>query len=175
MRLRQRAAEDREILGEDEDRAAIDSAPAGHHAIAGDPALLHAEIVGAVFDEHAELLEGPLVENEIDALARGQLATLVLRLDPGLPATLAGDVTAAFELFENFLQGDLPLRRAYSEPGLSVKIDRIRAAMFSARISSDASERFERLSTSNVDTAITVPSSTEAASTVIFAELWLLS
>ena len=45
MRLRQRAAEHGEILGEDEDRAAVDRAPAGDDAVAGDLlALVHAEV-----------------------------------------------------------------------------------------------------------------------------------
>ena len=36
VRLRQRAAEHGEVLGEHEDRAAVDRAPAGDHAVAGD-------------------------------------------------------------------------------------------------------------------------------------------
>jgi hypothetical protein len=61
-------------------------------------------------------------------------------------------------------------RLIYSEPALSVKIDRMRAEMFSARISSLASALFDRLRTLNELTAMTVPSSTEAASTVTLAE-----
>jgi hypothetical protein len=56
-----------------------------------------------MFDEHVELLEGSLVEEEVDALARGQLATLVLSLDTRLAAAKAGDAAAAFQFFENFL------------------------------------------------------------------------
>ena len=84
VRLRQRAAEHGEILGEDEHAAAVHRAPAGDHAVAGDLGLLHAEIVGAVLDEHVELLERVLVHQELDALARGQFAALVLRLDAAL-------------------------------------------------------------------------------------------
>jgi hypothetical protein len=51
----------------------------------------------------------------------------------------------------------------------------MRAEIFSARISSLAAALLERLRTLNELTAITVPSSTEAASTVIFAAVWLLS
>ena len=80
----QRAAEHREVLGEQIDRAAVDRAPAGDDAVAGDLLLLHAEIGGAVLDEHVELLERALVEQQLDALARGQLAALVLRLDARL-------------------------------------------------------------------------------------------
>ena len=48
--------------------------------------LLHAEVDAAVLDEHVELLERALVEQQLDALARGQLAALVLRLDALLAA-----------------------------------------------------------------------------------------
>lgn len=103
MRLRQRAAEDGEVLGEDEHGAAIDRAPTGDDAVAGDTALVHAEIGGAVFDEHVELLEGTFVEEEVDALARRQLAALVLGVDTRLAAAEAGNVAAPFQFFENFL------------------------------------------------------------------------
>ena len=87
---RERAAEHGEILGEDEDGAAVDRAPAGDHAVAGDLGLLHAEVVGAVLDEHVELLERALVEQQLDALARGELAALVLGLDARLAAARRG-------------------------------------------------------------------------------------
>ncbi|XUJ34502.1 hypothetical protein ACQ5SK_47595 [Bradyrhizobium japonicum] len=38
-----------------------------------------------MLDEHVELLERSLVEQELDALARGQLAAGVLRFDALLP------------------------------------------------------------------------------------------
>jgi len=44
MRLRQRAAEHGKVLGEDKDAAAVHRAPAGDHAVAGDLALVHAEV-----------------------------------------------------------------------------------------------------------------------------------
>ena len=90
MRLAERAAEHGEVLGEQIDRAAVDRAPAGDHAVAGDLGLLHAEVGGAVLDEHVELLERALVEQQFDALARGQLAALVLGVDAGLAAAQAG-------------------------------------------------------------------------------------
>ena len=103
VRLRQRAAEHGEVLGEDEDAAAIDGAPAGDHAVAGDLGVFHAEVVGAVLDEHVELLEGVLVHQELDALARGQFAALVLRLDAPHPAAAACAVAALFELVDDVL------------------------------------------------------------------------
>ena len=74
VRLRQRAAEHREVLGENIDDAAVDGAPAGDHAVAGDFGLLHAEVVAAVLDIHVELLEGVLVDQQLDALAGGEFA-----------------------------------------------------------------------------------------------------
>ena len=52
--------------------------------------LFHAEIGAAVLDEHVELLERALVEQQLDALARGQLAAGVLRLDALLAAAELG-------------------------------------------------------------------------------------
>jgi hypothetical protein len=52
---------------------------------------------GAVFDEHVEFLERPLVEQQLDALAGGQLALAVLRLDALLAAAQFGACTTRFE------------------------------------------------------------------------------
>ena len=84
--LAQGAAEHGEVLGEDEDRAAVDRAPAGDHAVAGDLGLLHAEIGAAVLDEHVEFLERVVIEQQLDALARGELALGVLRRNALLAA-----------------------------------------------------------------------------------------
>ncbi len=65
--------------------------------------LLHAEFGGAVFDEHVELLERALVEQEFDALAGGQLAALVLRLDALLPAAELRLGAPLFQPVENVL------------------------------------------------------------------------
>src|SRR5206468_9428661 len=48
VRLRERAAEHGEVLGKREHGAAIDGAPAGDDAVAGDLRLLHAELARAV-------------------------------------------------------------------------------------------------------------------------------
>ena len=90
VRLRQRAAEHGEVLGEHVDDAAVDGAPAGDDAVAGDLGLLHAEVGAAVLDVHVELLEGALVHQQLDALARGELAALVLGIDARLPAAEPG-------------------------------------------------------------------------------------
>ena len=89
MGLAERAAEHGEILAEGEDEAAIDQAVAGDHAVARDLLLLHAEIVAAVLDEHVPLLEGAGIEQQLQPLARGELALLVLLLDALLAAALA--------------------------------------------------------------------------------------
>ena len=65
--------------------------------------LLHAEVAGAVLDEHVELLERALVEQELDALAGGELAALVLRLDARRPAAQAGLLAALFQPVEDVL------------------------------------------------------------------------
>ena len=100
-----RSAEDREILGENIDRAAVDRAPAGHHAVAGDLGRLHAEVVAAVLDEHVELLEGVVVEQEFDALAGGELALGVLRCDALLAAAEACAIAAGVQLGEDVFHG----------------------------------------------------------------------
>ncbi len=86
MRLRERAAEHGEILGEHKRFAAVDGAPAGDDAVTRNLGLLHAEFGRAVFDEHVEFLKTALVEQEFDAFPRRQLAAGVLRLDALLAA-----------------------------------------------------------------------------------------
>ncbi len=55
--------------------------------------------------EHVELFERPVVEQEFDALARGELAALVLGLEPLLTATEAGLGATLLQLLENVLHG----------------------------------------------------------------------
>ena len=118
MRLAKRAPEDGEILGEDEHRAAVDRAPAGHHPVAWNLGLLHAEIVAAVLDEHVEFLERVVIEQEFDALARGELALGVLRRDALLAAAEAGAVAAGVEAGEDVLHLQSPgcFRRSVARP-----------------------------------------------------------
>ncbi len=108
MGLGQRPAEHGEVLGEDVGDAAVDGAPAGDHAVARDLVPLHAEIGAAVLDIHVELLEGAFVEQEVEALARGELAATVLGLDALGAAAGAGFVAANLELFQDFLHGRSP-------------------------------------------------------------------
>jgi hypothetical protein len=112
MRLRQRAAEDGEILGEEENGAAVDGTPAGDDAVAGNLLLLHAEIGRAMLDEHVEFLEGAFVEEDLDALARGEFAAGVLGVDARLAAALARDLAPALEFLQHVLHGAVSLSSA---------------------------------------------------------------
>src|SRR5271170_1991471 len=56
-----------------------------------------------MLDEHVELFERVLVHQKLDALARGQFAALVLRLDAPRPAAAARAGAAFFELVNNIL------------------------------------------------------------------------
>ena len=103
VRLGERAAEDGEVLAEDEDQAAVHRAVAGDHAVAGDALLGHAEIDAAVLDEHVGLFERAGVEQELQPLARGELAALVLRLDATRAAAHARTLALGLELLQNFL------------------------------------------------------------------------
>ena len=51
--------------------------------------FVHAEIVAAVLDEHVPFLEGAGIEQQLQPLARGELALGVLLLDALLAAALA--------------------------------------------------------------------------------------
>ena len=92
VRLGQRAAEHGEVLREQEDRAAVDGAVAGDHAVAQDLVVAEAEVGRAVGDQLVELDEAVGVAEQRHPLARGQLAGLVLARDargaPRLPCLL---------------------------------------------------------------------------------------
>ena len=73
--------------------------------------LVHAEIGRAVLDEHVELLERVLVHQQLDALARGQLAALVLRIDARLPAAEPRVRAPRFQLFQDVFHSRQPRDR----------------------------------------------------------------
>ena len=102
-RSRERAAEDGEVLGEDEDQPAIDGAAAGDHAIARDLVLAHAEVLALVDHEAIGLAKGPRVDQQLDALARGELAGLVLALDALGSAPLQRALVQLVELLDFLL------------------------------------------------------------------------
>ncbi|GAB3622620.1 hypothetical protein GCM10027418_07020 [Mariniluteicoccus endophyticus] len=79
--LGERPAEHREVLSEDGDAAAVDLAEAGDDAVPGEVLVGHAEVVDVVGGQRAEFLEGALVEQDRQALARGQFPFRVLLVD----------------------------------------------------------------------------------------------
>lgn len=87
--LAEGAAEDPEVVRVDEDRAALDRAPAGDDTVGVVLLRLQAEADGAVAPQLLDLAEGTRVEQQLDALARRQLALRVLGL--------GGTVTRATE------------------------------------------------------------------------------
>ncbi len=62
-----------------------------------------------MLDEHVELLERALVEQQFDALARGQFAALVLGLDARLAAAEAGLFPPLFQPVEDVLHVPCPI------------------------------------------------------------------
>jgi len=74
VRAAERAAQLREVLGEDGGQAPVDRAEAGDHAVALYVLVLDAEIGAAGLHQQAELLEGALVHEVGYPLAGGQLA-----------------------------------------------------------------------------------------------------
>ena len=79
--LRQRAAEDREVLRVDEDLPAIDAPVAGDDGVAVEALPVGAELGRAMDDQRFQLGEAALVEEDVEAFAGGQLSPRVLRLD----------------------------------------------------------------------------------------------
>ena len=90
MHLAERSAEHGEILGVDRHPAAVDLAESGDHAIAGKALIGHAEVGEAVGGQGSQLLEGTLIKQNGQPLARSHLALGVLGLDTRTAATLQG-------------------------------------------------------------------------------------
>ena len=104
-RLRQRAAEHREVLREDVDEPAVDAAVPGDDAVAVELLRLEPEVGGAVHDEAVELDERAFVEQQVEPLARGELALFVLRLEARLAAALLRLGAPPLEQLELFSHG----------------------------------------------------------------------
>src|SRR3546814_417720 len=112
MRLAERAAEHREVLAEHEHQPAVHGPPAGHHAVARDLLLGHPEIRGAVLHEHVPFLERAGIEQQVDTLAGGQLALLVLGLDPLRTTAQSGAVAHVLEPLDDVLHVGPPGKTA---------------------------------------------------------------
>ena len=78
--------------------------------------------MAAVLDVHVELLEGVLVHEQLDALARGQLAALVLGVDARLPAAEPRLRPPPLQLVQHFFHGRCPrqARRVLSAHSMAV-------------------------------------------------------
>ena len=96
--FRERSAEDGEVLREGVDHAAVDAAVAGDDAVARDDLIGHPEIEAAMRDELVDLFEGARVEQQLDALARRQLAGRALPLEPFFSAAKLGPPFQLVEL-----------------------------------------------------------------------------
>ena len=105
MRLRQGPAEHGEILAEHEDETPVDGAVANDHAVAGNLGVVHAEVGAAVFDEHVPFFKAVCVQQHFDALAGGELALFMLRINAPLAAAQAGGFALFLKLFEDFFHG----------------------------------------------------------------------
>src|SRR5262249_38322922 len=110
--LGQRPAKDREVLGEYVDGPAVNASGASDDPIAGDALLVHVEVMALVDDEPIELRERALVEEELEPLARGLLAGLVLAPDSLGSSRQLGREVAAAELVESLLEGHTLLQNS---------------------------------------------------------------
>jgi hypothetical protein len=98
--LRQRAAEHREILREDVDQPTVHATVAGDHAVAQILLLVEAEIGSAVGDEAVDLHEAAGIEQQVEPLARAELALLVLLRDAVGATALFGEGLLVVQLIE---------------------------------------------------------------------------
>jgi hypothetical protein len=99
VRFRQRPAEDGEVLRERVDRPAVHAPLPRDHAVARDDLLVHAEVAAPVRDELVDFLEAAGIEQQVDPLARRELARFVLAAQPVLAAS---ELRAALEVLEIF-------------------------------------------------------------------------
>src|SRR5690606_18597320 len=101
MGLGERATQNGEVLAEDIDLTAVDGAPAGDNAIAGDLLFGHAEVGRAVGDEHIVFFEAAFVEQHFDTLTCRQLALGMLGVNTALAAAKARLGAPLLQLFQN--------------------------------------------------------------------------
>ncbi len=99
--LRQRSADDGEVLREREHLASVDQTVTGDDAVARHDLGLHAEVAAPVRHQLVELLERLRIEQQLDALARGHLARGVLLFDP---LGAAAELGAALQVRERFVR-----------------------------------------------------------------------
>jgi len=78
----------------------VDEAVTGDESVAVDDLVLHTEVVRAVADQLAGFCESVFVEQQVDALAGGEFALLVLAGAAFLATSGIGRGVAAAEFFE---------------------------------------------------------------------------
>src|SRR6185312_6385110 len=93
-----RAGHHGEVVGGDAAGATVDVAPAGDHAVGGRLDVVHRALGEVRAAVEAELDEAALVDQQVDALAGGELAALVLLGDLLLTTGEAGGGAALVEL-----------------------------------------------------------------------------
>jgi hypothetical protein len=86
--LAKRPAEASEVFCENHDVPAIDRSPAGDDRIAERTLVFDSKTLALVPDEGVDFLERTLVDQKLDALARRQLASVVLTIDGPLIVSL---------------------------------------------------------------------------------------
>ena len=107
-----RAAEDGEILREDEHQPAVDGARSGDDAVAGDALLGHAEIGAIMLDEHVIFFEAVGVEQHRNPLAGGEPALGVLRCNTLGAAAEPRRFAPSLQLFDGRRHKSPPRRQA---------------------------------------------------------------
>ncbi len=103
--LAERAAEDREVLREHEDLAAVHRAVAGDDAVAVGTPLGEPEVRAAVLHERVELDEGGRIEQSRQPLAREALPPLALALHRALVTGVLGALTQQLGVRELLRRG----------------------------------------------------------------------
>jgi hypothetical protein len=101
-------AEHGEVLAEHEDQSPVDRSVTGHHAVAEHMLLPEAELGGPVRHERVHLHEGSRVEQQVQALAGGELAPGVLPLHPDGAAAQERFFAHPLESSEALLIGGQP-------------------------------------------------------------------
>ena len=103
--LRERSAENGEVLGEHEDAPPVDGARSGDDTVAGHARLLHPEVARAVLDERSEFEERAGIEQELDPLPRRELSLGVLARGAVRAAPLATARAKGLEVGDALFDG----------------------------------------------------------------------
>jgi hypothetical protein len=83
-------ADDREVLGKHDDFASIDEPPTRHDAIAEHLRFVHVEVGASMHDKPIQFDKRSRIEKQVDPLARGEFARVVLLGDTCRPASFEG-------------------------------------------------------------------------------------